>query len=171
MSQIAQKHPEKAFSLPCGIKKGDIFVIHYRFDPIASLIRYFLKCEYNHCAWVYSEKYLIENKRNGVLLSPIKKYLNKKSCYFKVVRLNLSEEKINFVLESALKEKKKQSYWKFLISFLLIGIGWEGKLPRPTCSGFIAEQLSRVNFYFNHYKEPHLITPKDILNSTEVKNV
>ena len=44
------------------------------------------------------------------------------------------------------------------------------QLPRPTCSGFIAEELAKVKWYFNG-KKPSLITPQNIVNSKKVKGI
>ncbi len=47
----------------------------------------------------------------------------------------------------------------------MILLKYQGKQPRDSCSGLIAECLSRVGFYFDKRKNPQNITPADIEKS------
>lgn len=141
------------------LKLGDILLIGYRADPLSYLVRKFTNSIYNHAAFIYDQNRIIECKRNGVTFASINKY---KRIAKTIKILRFKEFDPSLAMGIFLTRTGKQSYWKFLISFILIGIGYRGKLPRDTCSGLIAECLATTGFFFRKDKLPSRITPEDI---------
>lgn len=153
------------------MKKGDILLIKYKYDPIGWLIRRITHGKWNHVALALNEYSVIEAKRNGILISPVTKYLDKRYFKYKLVRIkNIEKKRLDRTINYALKKKCKRNYLKLWISFLMVLFKSKKQLPRPTCSGFIAESLAKVNWYFNG-KKPSLITPQNIANSKKVRTV
>lgn len=153
------------------MRKGDILLVKYIYDPIGWLIRRATHGKWNHVAWAINEYSIIEVKRSGVLVSPITKYLDKRYYRYKLVRIkNIEQKKLDRAINYALKKKCKRNYLKLWVSFLMVLFKSKAQLPRPTCSGFIAEELAKVNWYFNG-KKSSLITPQNIANSKKIRTV
>ena len=154
-----------------GMRKGDILLISYRFDPIGWLIRRFTYCQYNHAAWALNDHELIELKAIGRKITPLKKYMNKLFYKCKLVRItDIEKQDLIKALERAKQAKFNYSYSSSIINFLLIKLNLAERTPRLSCSGFIAYYLFQVDFYFNG-KGVYYITPRDIEISKKVKDV
>ena len=153
------------------MKRGDILLIQYRFDPIGWIIRYFTHCQWNHVAWFTNDKELIELKARGKRKTPLSHYLNKWLYKCKVVRLSLNKRKLEKALERAERTQFSYPYSSSIINFILIKLQITDDLPRLSCSGFIAYYLAQgASFYFNG-KNTWFVTPKDIESSKKVKDV
>ena len=153
------------------MRRGDILLVKYKYDPIGWLIRRATHGKWNHVAWILNEYLIIEVKRNGIIISPITRYLDKRYFEYKLVRIKrIEKKKLNEAINYALKRRYKLNYFKLWVSFLMVLFKSKKELPRPTCSGFIGESLAKVNWYFNG-KKPSLITPQNIANSKKVKAV
>ena len=153
------------------MRKGDILLVKYIYDPIGWLIRRATHGKWNHVAWALNEYIIVEAKRKGILVSPVTKYLDKRYFKYKLIRIkDINEKKLDRAVTYALKRKRKYSYLKLWISFLMVLFKSDKSLPRPTCSGLIAESLAKVNWYFSS-KKPSLITPQNMANSKNVKGI
>jgi len=153
------------------MKRGDFLLVSYKYDPIGWVIRKVTHGKWNHVAWALNEYSIIEVKRSGVLVSPVTKYLDKRYYRYKLVRIkNIEKKRLDRAINCALKKKCKRNYLKLWVSFLMVLFKSKSKLPRPTCSGFIAEELAKVKWYFCD-KKPSLITPQSIANSKKIKGV
>lgn len=150
------------------LNKGDLLLVSSKFDPLARLIQLGLRCKWNHVAWIYSETHVLEVKRFGVFMRPIRGYYNSKLFDVKIVRpKNLTPIEIELVECLLLEQKTRLPYSKLLITLMLVACKFKKQLPRPTCSGLIAQGLAQVGFHFND-KPTHLITPRDIAKSKNV---
>ncbi|HEY0087676.1 MAG TPA: hypothetical protein VGB37_02465 [Candidatus Lokiarchaeia archaeon] len=149
-------------------QKGDILLVSSRIDPLAKIIQIGTCSKWNHVAWIYSETFIVEINRKGIYLCPIKKYYNRFLFDIKIVRpKNLSRVEVEVAECLLLKHECKTLYSKLLIAFILVAFQFKKQLPRPTCSGLIAEILAHLGFKFKN-KLNHLITPKDINDSKNV---
>ena len=148
------------------MKKGDLLLVKFRFDPIGWIIRKATNCNYNHIAWILNKDYIIETRGRGIRINPIQRYNNKFLYKTKVLKLKgITQFKLKKALSYALINVSKGNYFKLLITYFMIFCKYQGKQPRYSCSGLIAECLSKVNFYFNKRKKPQNITPADIEKS------
>jgi len=154
------------------MKRGDILLIQYRFDPVGWIIRYFTHCKWNHVAWFTNDKELIELKAVGKKKTSLSHYLNKYIYKCKAVRLkNIDNSKLEEAIVEAEKASFNYSYSSAIINYILIKLKILRKFPRLSCSAFIAYfLLTKANFYFNG-KPTYFVTPKDIENSNKVKDV
>lgn len=152
--------------------KGDILLVCYMLDPIAWLIRRVTHSKWNHVAWFIDNDNIIEVRGRGIIISSAERYIKNKTCKYKIIRLkDISPLKLKKAINSAIKEEKQSSWFKWLWSVILIWADYSKTLPRKTCSGFIAIALSTVDFTFNLKKEPYKITPEDINYSKRTENV
>ena len=148
------------------MKKGDLLLVKFKFDFIGWIIRKTLHCEYNHIGWILDKDYMIEAIGRGVRINLIKKYSNKLLYKTKILRLkNITDFELEQAINCALIKVGKKNYFKLLIAYFMILIKYQGKQPRCSCAGLIAECLSKVGFYFNKRKHPQNITPVDIEKS------
>jgi len=146
-------------------RKGDLLLIGYRFDPIGWLIQKVTKSKFNHVAWILNQTQILESGRYGVRINPINKYSNKFFYRHTIIRItNISKKKIDKALRIALVSTKRGNYLKQLWTFVLLIFKYEGILPRPTCSGLIAQALHKVGFKFKT-KRASRITPEDMYES------
>lgn len=135
------------------MKKGDLLLVRYKFDPIGWLIRRTLHCKYNHIAWILNENYIIEIKSKGIRINSIQKYKNKLLYETKILKiLEITPSQLNKAFDYALIRTDKGNYFKLLLTYFMVYFRYQGEQPRLSCSGFIAECLSKVNFYFNKRK-------------------
>lgn len=154
------------------MRRGDILLIKYIWDfPVGWLIRRFIHCQWNHVAWFTNDKELIELKAIGKKITPLSHYLNKWLYKCKAIRIkDIDNCKLNEAVRRAEKAQFNYPYTSAIINFILIKLKLTDKLPRLSCSGFIAYYLFQVDFYFNS-KAAYFITPKDIESSKKVIDV
>ena len=153
------------------MRKGDILLIKYYFDPMGWIIRLFTHCQWNHVAWFTNDKELIELKAVGKRKVLLSRYLNKYLYKCKVVRIkNIDNYRLNEAVKRAKKSQFNYPYASAIINFILIKLKITKELSRLSCSGFIAYYLSQVGFYFNG-ENSWFVTPKDIEESRKVKDV
>lgn len=153
------------------MRKGDILLVKYRFDPVGFIVCQVTKSNWNHVAWVLNDHTLIEATTNGIKEIPLKKYSSKWFFQTKLVRIpRLSQYKLNKAMQLALREKKTGSYFKLLCTFFCILFNKTTNMPRLTCSGLIAQCLNEVGWVFTSVKNPVLITPEDINKGTKEVN-
>jgi uncharacterized protein YycO len=153
------------------LKRGDIILVHYNFDLAGWLIRLYTHSYWNHASWVMDSKHLIESKRKGIIISPINKYNNNFLFKTKIVRIKkISNIKLNKAIRLAVQQRKITPYWKQIITFTFLLFDYEGRLPKPTCSGLIAQCLYKVGIKFCS-KRPSRVTPADINESEIVKEI
>jgi len=150
------------------MKKYNIILIHYNYDPIALLIRFFTNSYWNHCAWIFNDRFIIERNRNGTQINWFDKYNNPKLYKIKILKIkDLSKKQEEKILKCLLNYNKKSNPIKRLLSYFYII--FDKDLLEATCSGFIAEACSKANIYFHLTKKPSHITPEDINNSKIIK--
>jgi len=148
-----------------------ILLVHYKYDPIAWLIRLFTHSYWNHVAWIIDENRIIESKRNGIRLTSVDTYDNRFLYKTKILKIkNLSIFQEDIIVKELLNSQFKKGYLKRILSFILIGLKLDRDLPRETCSGFIALACAKGGIYFAN-KKPSYITPEDINSSTAVELV
>ena len=153
-------------------RKGDILLVANRFDPISYLIKYFTRSKWSHATWLLDENTILESRTSGVVITPIKKYLNKRIYKTKLLRLKgIKKKKLDKAIKIGLKYDRGRTYIKFLWILILIGCGYVRRRPIMSCSGMIANCLSQVGFYFKKYKNPLLITPAEIDQSKNTTNI
>ena len=153
------------------MRKGDILLVKYLYDPIGFLIRKGTGGNFNHVAWAINNRELIEVKAEGKKTTPLKHYLNKWLYKVKLIRIkNILPCKLNEALRRANKAQFDYPYSSAIINFILIKLKITKKLPRLSCSGFIAYYLAQAGFYFDGIRT-WFITPKDIEFSKNIKDV
>jgi len=154
------------------MKKGDILLVKYKYDLMAWFIRRMTNSNWNHACWVIDDCHILEVKRGKLQNHHIRKYSNKKLYETKLVRIkNLKKEYLKLAIDYGLTLLKQGNYFAWVWSFILILFNYKGVLPGRTCSGFIAESLSVIDYYFRKDKSPDYITPGDIENGKKVYNV
>ena len=154
------------------VRKGDILLVRNYLDIFCWMISWATRSRWTHTTWILDKKYLLESNGQGVIKTPIKRYLNKRHYKVKLLRLKgISKLKIDKAMSFAKLLKHKHNHLKFLWTLLLVGINYIRRRPIMSCSGFVAYCLSNVNFYFNNKKNPLLISPADINRSRRTENV
>lgn len=132
------------------MKKGDILVINYKFDPIGRL----LGREWGHCAWVLSEDHLLESTIWGIYIVPARKYIFNKNYKVKLLRLrNIKREDLKEAVECGVCYKE----------FILFN--------KKSSTSLIAECLSLVNYYFRKDKPAKKITLQEIIDSNLTESI
>lgn len=127
------------------MKKGDILLIRYKFDPIGWLIQLVTKSKWNHVAWALNEFMLIEASGDGIKITPVSKYFKPLYYNIKLIRFkDLSKSKINKISRKLLKQRCRYSRLKSLPSYFLVWFGFKPFVKN--CSNFI---------YFELRKEGH----------------
>ena len=154
------------------MKKGDILIIHYKFDPFASLIRLATKSYWNHVAICIDSENIVEVRGRRVVVSSTKRYIHRERWYdCKVVSVRgLRPDNVKKVI-SYLIDVNEKGYFKWVKACFMAFFNSDKELPRRTCSGLIAEALASVDIYFIKGKDPSKITPADISRSTKTKRV
>ena len=154
------------------MKKGDILLIHYRFDPFASLIRFATKSYWNHVAICIDNDHVLEVRGHRIQVSPIRRYVyNDKIYKCKVVRCkrlnpNGVKKAISYMIDM-----QEEGYLKWAIACIMTFLNLKKELPRHTCSGLIAEAFETVGFYFKKSVKSSRITPSNIAKSRGVKYI
>lgn len=154
------------------MRRGDIILVDYRFDPISWYIKKITKSKWNHVAFVIDKERVIETRGKGITIGSIKRYENKLFFRMKIVRPKLDYKKLNKAVDYAIIQTgNKSSYFKFLYTLFSLKHHYFIKSSHKTCSGMIAEVLDIVEFQFRDDKKPLEITPEDINSSKGVANV
>jgi len=154
------------------IRKGDILLVRNYIDPLSWIISWFTHSKWTHACWCLSDTQLFELRSYGLITRPINKYYKRPYCKVKLLRLKKIKRKdIDKAIKIGLGYKKDRSYFQFFWTLLLIGCGYARRKPVMSCSGMIANCLSKVGFYFKKGKNPLLVTPADIDNSKLIKNL
>lgn len=152
--------------------RGDLLLIKHKFDPVGWLIRKATDGNFNHIAWVINKKQIIEVQGKGASINSIRKYSNKFLYETKVLRIkDIKPEKLIEAIAYAISLKLKRKRWTLWKTFLLLFLDSKKELPTLTCSGTIAESLSKVNWFFDKRKKPRNITPEDIARCRRLKEV
>jgi len=144
------------------MKKCDLLLVHYNFDPIGKLIRVYTHSYWNHIALFISDSELIESSRHGIKIVPLSKYKNKKLYKTKLIKTNLTESQQNIIINIVLSLRKKLTYIYRFYVLSLIAMNQFKIVPCITCSGFIAYCFSKIGVIFNKNKLISHITPEDI---------
>lgn len=140
------------------MKKGDIVLLHHKLDPLAGLICWLSKGEFNHIAWAINNKEVIESVGKGIIITPISQYINWR-WNIKILRLKeLSKSKINRITKRLMDRQCKYFYLKYLMDFLFMIICRTAY--KTTCSNFVSYELMKENIYINK-KHQEFITPED----------
>jgi hypothetical protein len=141
------------------MKKGDILLIDYKYDPIGWLIKLATKSKYNHVAWALNEFVLIEATGRGIKTTPLSKYLNSPLYSMKLIRFtDLCKTKIKKISKHLLKQRCKTPYWKFFISYFLVFLGF--KPLCQNCSLFIYKTLRKEDCSLGK-RNNRFINPED----------
>jgi hypothetical protein len=153
-------------------KIGHILLIHYKYDPVAWLIRFKTKSFWNHVAWIWDDRTILECKKSGIRLTWDDVYNNKKLYITKRIKIiDLTPEKEEIINRFLINYPKKVNLLKRMISFLMLAFNSDKDLLELTCSGFIAIGCAKAGIYFHLNKKPSHITPEDINNSKIIKEI
>lgn len=140
----------------------NLLFIHYRFDPVALLIRLYSHSYYNHVAWILNKHLIIESTRYGIKINSINKYNNQFLFVTKKMKINLSETDKFEIDNYLINQIKHINYFDRFMSFLCVMIRKHYKRNTPTCSNFIATACSKIGICFDYAKDDEFITPGDI---------
>ena len=154
------------------MRRGDIILVNYRFDPIGHYIKKVTKGKFNHVAFVIDNERVVESRGKGIVIGSIKRYKNTLFFKMKVVRPELNYKQLSKAVDYAVMQAGNESnYFKFLYTLFSLKHRYFIKSSHKTCSGMIAEVLNIVGFQFRNDKKPLQITPEDINSSEGVDNV
>lgn len=148
------------------MNKGDLLLVKFKFDILGYIIRKVIKCEYNHVAWLINKNYLLEVARQGIIIREVSKYNNKFLYTTKILKLkNITPLKLTKAINYAIDKEGRKNPFKLWLTYIMILLKYQEKPFRYSCSGLIAECLSKIGFYFDKRKKPQNITPIDIIKS------
>lgn len=151
--------------------KGDLILVHGRYDAVSWLIRLFTKSYWNHVGIFVDQKHILEVRGRRIALSPLNRYAYNKKFDCKIVTIRgLKPVQIKKAIDYMIEITEK-GYFKWVWSCVLAFFNSSHELPRRTCSGLIAEAFASVDFYFRKDKHPSMVTPADIAKSGKTKNV
>ena len=164
------------------IERGDILLVHSRFNLVGWLIRKITKSYWNHVAWAVSHDIVIESISSGVQLSPVTKYKYEDPKYVRVLRFypdHITREQIDMSLAVATTHiGDKYDFPKILQLLWLMIIGMRRELDlkdidsRFICSELVAEPLYRIaKFQFVDDVPYENIIPKDIDRSRKLFSI
>lgn len=154
------------------MKKGDILLLHYRIDPIGYFIRFVTRGKWNHIGLAINDKEIIEYRATRMRIRPISKFKNKHLYTMKLLRhKTATATQVDFVIAQMRQYNTTRPYFSMILTFLLIFLGYKGKLPRNTCSGVIAIEYAKIGVYFVTHKPLYRVFPHDFDNSKEVIDV
>jgi len=153
------------------MRRGDILLMNYKFDPIGYYIKRITHSQWNHVAFAIDNKRVVESRGNKITISNIKTRTNKFLYKTKLVRPKLKDRQLSKAVDYAVMQVGDGNYFKFLYTLFLLKLKVTNNPPHKPCSGFIAEVLDVVGFRFCNHKKPLLITPEDIASSEKVQNV
>jgi hypothetical protein len=141
------------------MRKGDILLVDYRYDPIGWLIKWVTKSKYNHVAWALNEFVVIEATGRGIKTTALSKYLNCPLYSIKLIRFkDLCKTKIKKISKRLVKQQCKTPYWRFLLSYILVWIGIKPLVKN--CSNFIYFELRQEGHSLGK-KNKKFINPED----------
>ena len=151
--------------------KGNIILIHSKWDPIGALIQLFTRSYWHHVGIFTDNGHILEARGRSIVISPARKYIYNKLYDYKIVKIkgltpNDIKKAVNYMV--AVSEK---GYLKWIKACFMAFFDSKKEFPRRTCSGLIADGFSKVGFYFKKDKTPDRVTPGDIAKSSKVKNV
>lgn len=144
-------------------KMNHILLIHYKYDPVAWLIRLKTNSFWNHAAWIWDDRTILECKKSGIRLTWNDAYSNKKLYITEELYIpNLTLEQKDIIDRYLINYPKKINLMKRFLSFLMIAFDSNKDLYEITCSGFIAKGCEKTGIYFNTIKKVTHVTPEDI---------
>ncbi len=151
--------------------KGNIILIHSRFDPIGALIQLFTRSYWHHVGIFIDNERILEVKGKSIVITHSRKYIYNKLYECKIVLAkNLKPTQIKKAIAYMLTIAET-GYFKWVRACIMAAFDSKKELPRRTCSGLIAEGFAEIGFYFRKDKQPCCITPADISESNKVKNI
>ena len=94
------------------MRKGDILLVKYKYDPIAWIIRKVTRSNWNHVCWILDDCHILEIKSGNISRNHIRRYLNKKFYEVKLVRIKgLKKEHLKLAMDYGMKLIKKGNYF------------------------------------------------------------
>jgi len=154
------------------MRKGDLILVHRKFDFVSWVIRKMTKSYWNHVAICIDSNHVLEVRGHRIQASPIRKYIYNERVYeCKVVRCKRLQPNDIKKAISYMIDKQEKGYFKWLIACIMTFLNLKKELPRHTCSGLIAEAFETVGFYFKKSVKSSRITPSDIAKSRGVKYI
>lgn len=153
------------------MRKGNIILVHARFDPVGRLIQWFTGSYFNHVGIFTDNGHILEVRGRSIVISPARKYVYNKLYECKIVKIRgLTPDQIKKAIDYMI-DITEEGYFKWVRACFMAFFNSKKELPRRTCSGLIAEALGKEGFYFRKDKTPDKITPGDIAKSGKTKNV
>jgi len=153
------------------MKKGDLILVHGKYDIVSSIIRLFTHSYWNHVGIFVDKNHILEVRGRQIVISPLTRYAYNKRYDCKIVRIRgLQSDKIKKAIDYMIDITEK-GYFKWVWACILAFFNSTAYLPRRTCSGLIAEAFASIDFYFRKDKHPNMITPADISKSGKTKNI
>lgn len=151
-----------------GMKRGDIILLYYKYDPIGFLIRRKTHSNWNHSGVALSETQMVDLRATKLRITHINDFLNSSIYKIKLLRVeNLTDEAREYLIETIYAQPKKRIYWKMLWKFFLLFFNIPSNIV-ISCSEVIVKALREKNIDLVPDKDVRLVTPEDINRSNLV---
>jgi len=151
------------------MKRGDIILFRYNFEPIAWYIRIMCRSKWNHVGMALNETIILDLRATKKRTTHIKRFKNKKIYRLKVLRVkNLTREAQEHTIDMINAQPKVRIWRKMLIKFFLMFFGIPSNICY-SCTEIIVKPLKEKGFDLCPKKDVRLVTPEDINRSPLVE--
>jgi len=151
-----------------GMKRGDLILLYYKYDPIGWLIRLKTKSKWNHIGVALNETHMIDLRATKLRITHVEDFLKSSIYKIKLLRIpNLTEEAKEHLITTLEAQPAKRIYWKMLWKFFLLFFNTPSDIC-ISCSEIIVKALKEKNIDLVPGKDVRLITPEDINRSKMV---
>lgn len=153
------------------MRRGDIILFYYKYDPVAWLIRLTTRSNWNHIGVALHGTVIIDLRATQKRTAHIKVFLHSSIYKMKLLRIkNLTKEAQEAVINTINNEPKKRIYYKMLVKFLFMLFHIPSDICN-NCAEVIARPLREHGFDICPGKDLRLITPEDFNKSDLVEDV
>lgn len=154
-----------------GMKRGDLILLYYKYDPIGFLIRRKTHSNWNHIGVALNETTMIDLRATKLRITHINDFLNSPIYKIKVLRIhNLPDEAREHLIDMLYAQPKKRIYWKMLWKFFLLFFNIPSDIV-ISCSEVIVKGLLEKGIDLVPGKDVRLVTPEDINRSKLVYTI
>jgi hypothetical protein len=151
-----------------GMKKGDLVLLYYKYDPIGFLIRLKTHSRWNHIGVAKDENTLIDLRATKLRITNINSFLNSSIYKIKLLRINnITEEIADHLITVLNAQPAKRIYWKMLWKFFLMFFNIPSNIC-ISCSEIIVKGLLEKGIDLVPGKDIRLVTPEDINRSKDI---
>jgi len=153
------------------MKRGDIILFYYKYDPIAWLIRLTTHSKWNHIGIMLHGTVILDLRATKRRTAHIRRFLHSPIYKLKLLRIkNLTHEAQERIIANIDAQPKVRIYYKLLWKFLLMFFGIPSNICN-NCAEVIAKPLREEGFDICPGKDVRLITPEDFNKSDLVEDV